>query len=394
MSSIRLLGPRAVVASALIIVPALVVLAMTEGCKSGSGLSSPSGDSAKPPSSPAVRTLEPVSTADLDRYVGSKLCVTCHADQKAQLASRHAHTLRTTASPEQPAVFKNGSLIHDPQLGTTYEPHVADGRCVVTVTFGDRREVIAPKWVFGSGHRGFSYLASRRGMDAELHVSYYSKEKFWDLTPGQLGRPREITPLGDPLDQEELSRCFLCHTTALAYEAKAVKPERSIMGVGCEACHGPGREHVEAAKRRDADLKMATLSSDRRFVSEKLCNQCHRPLVNAEIVAGDPHLPRFQGTALGLSACFTKSKGALSCLTCHDPHRNADARSRPQYNTICTSCHVPSESKKVPCKVQPAGDCVSCHMPAQIVPMPNSPVFRTHWIKVWENSGSTAAAPG
>jgi predicted CXXCH cytochrome family protein len=386
----RLLGPgtrpQAIIAGTVLAVTCLISLAMTEGCAGQSGRHSSTSESAV-----TVPALQPVSAQELSGYVGSRRCVVCHKAQEPQLHSRHALTLRNTSSPDQVAIFKDGSYVSDPQLSTTYEPQFKNGRCEVLLTAGRRKETITPKWVFGSGHRGFTYLASRQGLEVELHVSYYSQEKRWDITPGQLGRPRELTPLGETLDQESLTRCFLCHTTALVRESEKVKPESSILGVGCEACHGPGRDHIAAAKRREADLLMARLSTNRRQVSDQLCNQCHRPMGNAEVVATDPQLPRLQGTALALSACFTKSKGRLSCLTCHDPHRNAEATTRVQYNAICMSCHVPSV-QTVACKVQPQGDCVPCHMPTQVVPLPNSPKFPTHWIKVWESENAAGSA--
>ena len=40
------------------------------------------------------------------------------------------------------------------------------------------------------------------------------------------------------------------------------------------------------------------------------------------------------------SRCFTASGGALTCLTCHDPHRRVDPELRVEhFRAACLSCH-------------------------------------------------------
>jgi hypothetical protein len=51
------------------------------------------------------------------------------------------------------------------------------------------------------------------------------------------------------------ANCFNCHATNLAQgydiQAKQYRTTWSEMGIGCEACHGPGREHVAIAEGWD-----------------------------------------------------------------------------------------------------------------------------------------------
>ncbi|RQD63902.1 cytochrome c family protein [Desulfonatronovibrio magnus] len=67
-------------------------------------------------------------------------------------------------------------------------------------------------------------------------IAYSHKANSWD----------SISVMAPKLTEEELRECYGCHTTGynqggfISYEAT---PELS--DVGCETCHGPGREHVD-----------------------------------------------------------------------------------------------------------------------------------------------------
>ena len=66
------------------------------------------------------------------------------------------------------------------------------------------------------------------------------------------------------------------------------------------------------------------------------------------------------------SRCFLESKGALTCLSCHDPHRKLPAgeEATSYYSGQCRHCHEPVISTLVAQGKHPdAADCVSCHMP-------------------------------
>jgi hypothetical protein len=85
----------------------------------------------------------------------------------------------------------------------------------------------------------------------------------------------------------------------------------------------------------------------------------------------DPRFVRFQASTLPLSRCYAESLGTMSCVTCHNPHRDADPRPA-SYEARCLDCHgtglgPPSIAnrgmRRVACPVEPASGCVSCHMP-------------------------------
>jgi predicted CXXCH cytochrome family protein len=56
------------------------------------------------------------------------------------------------------------------------------------------------------------------------------------------------------------------------------------------------------------------------------------------------------------STCFRKSGGALTCITCHDPHQESHgAAATSRYNRACLGCHAEAHNREQ--------NCVGCHMP-------------------------------
>ncbi|MFN3649573.1 MAG: multiheme c-type cytochrome [Armatimonadota bacterium] len=373
-------GPRALVGigfAALVLAP--VALLALPGCRPAAGPS--------PAPSLPIPVLKPVSVEELDQYAGSQECISCHPDYAGQLQTHHALTLANVSAEVDGPRFQRPSGLKDNYYDVTYTTRLKGSECVLEATSGKHRASIRAEYAFGSGNRGVTYLGRFDGEPVELRLSYYRDGGRWHFTPGQpIGAPIQ-TPVGRSMTPELVEQCFQCHVTALATRDGKVDPERSIFGVGCESCHGPGRAHIEAARRGDRNLLIARLSDQRERLTEELCGQCHRTPDNAMGATPTPmdesQLARLQSVAMVRSDCYRKSAGKLSCVTCHDPHRNADSTTDLEYNQKCVSCHTPAAAGHVACPKEPAGDCVTCHMPRQTVDIPTSPKFRNHWIKVW-----------
>jgi predicted CXXCH cytochrome family protein len=161
------------------------------------------------------------------------------------------------------------------------------------------------------------------------------------------------------------------------------------VGVGCEACHGGSREHVEQADRRTSFqprspfLEIARTGGDQPTRAEwinRTCARCHQVLFTRyaytwegglrQVTPGGSHINSGEGRDYLLGGCARQ----MSCTTCHDPHGGSDATAlarlaTPAGNPTCTSCHdklAGAEALRAHAHHDPAGAggaCVACHMP-------------------------------
>jgi hypothetical protein len=112
----------------------------------------------------------------------------------------------------------------------------------------------------------------------------------------------------------------------------------------------------------------------------RACGECHR--THASIKPGDirvdnPVIVRHQPVGLMQSACYAKSRGALNCVACHDPHARTST-DQASYEKSCLSCH--GESPQTRCRVSPRTGCIDCHMPKRDVA--RGMMMTDHWIRI------------
>ena len=340
-----------------------------------------------------------LSQTESDEYLGDAVCGGCHtAIGKTYATSRHARTLRPVRAAEHGAWFRSAHAVKDAALGYTYLPGVASGRCVIAGRSAGGADVLAADYVMGAGRNALTFFSAERP-DAwvDMRISYYTRQHKWDFTPGQRPGDRFFTrAAGITQEGTRLRACLSCHVTYLRAGAEGPDIGNSHIGIGCERCHGPGRAHINAVERAQKGGGRISLAMEayNRATPERidvLCGQCHHNASNS--VPGDPKtengLPRFEGVALVRSKCFQASR-TLSCITCHDPHKDAGSESG-EYVRQCLTCHAPTAALhgsaarggKV-CPVNPVTGCIPCHMPAQTIATIPHAKYHNHWIKVWK----------
>jgi len=335
-------------------------------------------------------------------FVGSAGCAACHpATYHAQQHSRHARTYFPVSELGDLAL--PAPSFSDPdQPKVTHTLRRMDGGRLQQETRVEGQVLRAVvEYAFGSGHRGITLVGrDDHGQARELRLSQYATgaEPCWDITVGHPGQPSEVAEyLGQPLSEDAVRGCFLCHVTDPRAVLEATGPLASDRGIGCEKCHGPGGNHEVAVRAKFPDLAIArpAMASGSRIV--QLCAQCHSA-IGRNVSPDDPTSVRFQGKTLTWSRCFTESKDTLDCATCHDPHRNV-VKSTAHYEAKCLSCHAgtaarsgsstarsrpaspPEISARTTCPVNPAKGCIGCHMPAMKNVAPHTS-FTDHFIRV------------
>ena len=264
-------------------------------------------------------------------------------------------------------------------------------------------------YIIGSGQHTNSHLQTVNGYVNQMPMTWYSKNKKWDLPPGfENGINTRFT-------RKIGLECMSCHNAYPEFvEGSENKFSRIPMGIDCERCHGPGSIHVaerSTGARVDTSrgpdysiVNPARLPIDAQF---DICQRCHLQ-GNAVLKEGrsfldyrpgqklsdvmSVFLPRYSNAddefimashadRLKKSPCFIKSlqgagnsnsarpyKNAMTCITCHNPHVSVKQTNRSVFNDACMNCHSKnvSQEKQLQAAHQKIGkwtDCVTCHMP-------------------------------
>ena len=366
--------------------------------------------------------LEHSSPAEPAPRIGEARCGACHrAEHSAVLASRHAATvfrpgdLRDLRLPETPLLDPG-----DPRV--THAFH-RDGEALRVETHSGTRVFGAViDYAFGSRDHLSTFVGRgdhKRSVMLRISVHIKDGEPTWSLSSGLPARPsRDEEYLGNALlDRDGVRRCLTCHTTSFRAVMDRAGPEAADHSIGCEKCHGPGGHHELAVLAGVPETAIAATRRSTPTEIHSICAECHG-LPRTEILSlprTSPALYRFQSLTLTWSRCFIESEGAMSCVTCHDPHRNVET-SIAINEARCLSCHLaargpidlgyeavggaitepaadltggrkPDSRKSAPCPVSPSRGCLECHMPRAWDP--ETFAFKTdHWIRVRSRDGA------
>jgi Flp pilus assembly protein TadD len=261
----------------------------------------------------------------------------------------------------------------------------ADGQIVAT----HEEEIL---YVLGSGRQGISYLVERGGFLFESPITWFSRKKRWDLSPG-------FEVANYHFDRPIRPGCLYCHANRANWAPGPINRYRLPIfeghAIGCERCHGPGELHAaDPAVRNGLDQTIVNPVRLEPSLRDAVCEQCHLIGNHRVVRIGRreedfrPGLPfqwfwtvltqpadradsRFVGQVeqMHASRCFTASQGRLGCISCHDPHRLPSAQEKVAfYRSRCLECHgdrgctLPAATRL---ERSPDDDCTSCHMPRE-----------------------------
>ncbi len=352
-----------------------------------------------------VLAAPPAAPGQSAAYVGSEACVGCHDKAGADWAGSH-HALAWTAPTAGNIVadFDGTMFSHD---GMTARFQIGeDGSHRVSVTEKDGETThYTVHSVAGVEPLQQYLLETGAGRLQSFDVVWDTKEGHWfHLYPDQELPPDDALHWTGPYKTWN-ARCAGCHATGFEknYDpvARSYASTQTEIGVGCEACHGPGARHLawvddleESSGERPANAGFAVDFSDTEATVQQ-CASCHARRESYQSGSPPPGTPFHDAYGLALLSpglyhadgqiqdevyvygSFLQSKmyaAGVGCLDCHEPHA---AELRAEGNALCVQCHNPGGNPRFP-TLEPApydhpdhhfhepgsegAACINCHM--------------------------------
>jgi predicted CXXCH cytochrome family protein len=353
-------------------------------------------------------------------YAGRESCRECH-EKEYMLFQGSDHDMAMDTATEETVLgdFNDASLTH---FGITSRFYRSGERFMVSTEGPDGRMAdYQISYVFGIRPLQQYLIAFPGGR-------YQCLPLCWDTRPAGEGGQRwfhiygqERIPPDDVLHWTRVTQnwnymCAECHSTNLrknyVYSEKAYHTTWSEIDVSCEACHGPGSEHMDWAEKVEAgsspdiypnmglvlrlkDTDDATWIFDpdsvtaRRSVPRQsdelvqMCSRCHsrRAVATEDYYHGgsllDTHWPSLLDEGLYFPdgqiqdevyvyASFLQSKmyqAGVVCKDCHEPH---SGKVFVDGNALCYRCHMASEygprTHHFHDPSKEGASCTECHM--------------------------------
>lgn len=342
-----------------------------------------------------ARRWHPTKTPADTQFVGAQACAECHKSKvTAQAQTQMGMAMEAVATSK---VLTSHPLLTFRHGSYTYEIKRQGNQSIYTVSDGKETLTLPILYAFGQGKAGQTYLLQYEDAYYESLVSFYNDIQGLDFTVGAPHEPPTSlkAALGRRISPNETKNCFACHSTG-AVKGGQLQPETMTHGIRCETCHGPGGEHISAAKATQPSAKAifnpARLSGDE--ISQDFCASCHRGNEEFALLRTlEINNVRFQPYRIFHSKCYSDDK-RISCIACHNPHE-ALRTDAAYYDAKCLKCHQtnnPAANGKTTaasagekptekaCKVD-TKNCASCHMP-KVSPPGAHFDFTDHFIRI------------
>ena len=352
--------------------------------------------------------------ADANPFVGSSSCAECHAEiyksyQHHPMGNSMSHPsdTNTIEDYQEHTSFMSGGRRYrvtlpksDPSTDPGVDKNIPLPRHHEKMVDADNQDIYDQSFpvafVVGSGSRGRSYIIQHDELLFQSPITWYVKDQTWDLSPG-------YDPSGHQRFERRLTEsCLSCHAGKVNFVGKhddrydPVNPFQE-MTIGCERCHGPGSQHIEAHRQGRVSDDPYIINPEKLAPHERnsVCYQCHlsgkhrvlrygkrprdfrpgQPLEDIWTVfvsgTGINQGQRARLTSnveqMHSSRCFQESNGKMGCISCHDAHYHPKPEEKTAYyRARCLSCHQ-QEGCSLPAAEQSAppalNSCTYCHMP-------------------------------
>lgn len=320
-------------------------------------------------------------------YVGDKTCQTCHTEAYDKwVGSHHDLAMKPATSDFVRGDFSNATFKAD---GVSYRFYKNDSTYMVDVTeLEGVTTSYAIAYTFGWQPLQQYLIRFPQGNYQTLRASWDTKTNKWFHQ-----YPDTIIPTGDWLHwtgaaQIWNSMCASCHSTNIekhfTESTRSYNTTYDIINVSCEACHGPGAQHVALMQsgKPAENAHYTNPGKAQQDLQISLCGTCHGRRT-ALTMDNNPHtdflqyyLPELLTTENYFAdgqqkgevynyASFLSSKmyrWGVTCTDCHDPH---SAKIKLDGNALCLQCHAPkydSPSHHFHTEGSLGASCVNCHL--------------------------------
>lgn len=343
--------------------------------------------------------------AQTQGYVGSDVCAECHRSAADAWAGSHHAKAWTEAIPENILADFDGTVFSLDDMTARFRVD-ADGGHHVSVTERNGETTEYPVHsVVGVAPLQQYLLEIEPGRLQSFDVVWDTiKSQWFHLYPDQNVPPSDALHWTGPYKSWN-ARCGVCHATGYDAGYDAAKDRyqttQAEIGVGCEACHGPGRDHVNWAGSPVTPPEnygfSADLSTREGLIQQ--CAGCHsrrEAFLDSSPIPGTAYHDAYNLSLLrpGLYhpdgqiqdevyvyGSFLQSKmydKGVTCSDCHDAH---SAGLWADGNAVCTQCHNMDGDPRFPslpladfdspshhhhAQGSAGAQCVSCHMTEQV----------------------------
>ena len=350
-------------------------------------------------------------------FVGGKECLSCH-QQEYNLWKGSDHD-RAMMIATDSTVLGNFNNVEVEFRGKKTKFYKRDGKFLVyTEGIGGKMQEFEIKYTFGVRPLQQYLIQFDKGRYQCLPIAWDTANQRWFDMAGMVYSADELKPdswfYWTNQSQNWNGMCAECHSTNLQknydLEKDSYTTTWSDINVNCEACHGPGSEHLDWAKlpesARNYDGNLGLVLNTRNTTSKQYiesCAPCHsrrtslgdidhrsndfynnfRPqLITPPLYFSDGQIQ----DEVYVFASFTQSKMYMHDVRCNDCHDSHSLKLKFEGNALCTQCHRAEEydtfqhhfHKYANEEGQPVknkfGDvvqvgegalCKSCHMPAR-----------------------------
>ncbi len=357
----------------------------------------------------SAQTVIPPDDETHAKYAGSASCKDCHAaDYEAWENSNHGLAERNfREDKDQQAFSPKQTLNHPAGISEAFLDESGLAKILTRGWKNERRSFPVVRVIGNNPLRQF-LIAAPGGRLQACDVSYDPRSNEWFDVFGKDQREPGDWGHWTGRGMNWNSMCAACHNTRLRknYEPQtdSYHTRMAEMSVGCEACHGPMKAHVDwqknpppayqkddLAHNRKLGISDPTIQHQSRDQMLETCGACHsrRRDVSGDLVPGESYFDHFALVVTDDTdtyfedgqvrdenfafASFVSSRmhhAGVRCGDCHEPHSNK--RLIPG-NMLCMRCHsggteppapVIDPATHSPCTPGTTGhDCTSCHMP-------------------------------